>query len=170
MLFRSAGGVSFCLQQENARQYSETKIHPSWEEWRQNWYFAKAGSLSPHLLVPTAPAESLANSRDISSQDEALLPIIRRFMELRDSQVTGAMIIGDFVRRGIAPPQRRPQPLWETCQAIRPRVSPEMLKGMMPFLLPRERHDLPPGDFSLLDRSARGDATPPMPQCNAHGF
>ena len=25
-----AGGVSFCLKQENANQYPETKIHPSW--------------------------------------------------------------------------------------------------------------------------------------------
>ena len=120
--------------------------------------------------MPTAPAESLANSRDINSQDEALLPIIRRFTELRDSQVTCAMITGDFVRRGIAPLQCRSQPLWETRQEIGSRISPEMLKGKMFFLLPRERYDLPPGDFSLLDRSARGDAVPPMPRCNAYGL
>ena len=95
--------MSFCLKRENARQYPETKIHPDWKEWRRNWYFAQEGSLSPHLLVPTAPAESLANSRDISSQDEALLPIIKMFAELRDSQVSGAKIAGDFVRRGNRP-------------------------------------------------------------------
>ena len=83
--------MSFCLKQDNARQYPKTKIHPDWKEWRQNWYFARVGSLRPHLLVPTAPAETLANSRD-GSQDEALLPIIRKFTELRNSQVTGAMI------------------------------------------------------------------------------
>ena len=120
------------------RQYPETKIHPNWKEWRQNWYFIQAGSLSPHLLVPTAPAESLANSRDLSSQDEALLPIIRRFTELRNSQVTCAMITRDFVRRGIAPLQRRSQPLWETCQEIGSWVSPGLLKGKMFFLLPKE--------------------------------
>ena len=57
-------------------------------------------------------------------------------MELRDSQVTGAMITGDFVRRGIAPLQCRPQPLWETRQGIGSRIPPEMLKGKMHFLLP----------------------------------
>ena len=87
-----AGGVSFCLKQENASQYPRTKIHPSWKDWRRNWYLAQAGSISPHLLVPTAPAESLANSRDVSAQDEALLPIVRKFEELRDSQVTGAIM------------------------------------------------------------------------------
>ena len=77
------------------------------KEWRQNWYFVQAGSLSPHLLVPTAP-----------NQDEALLPIIRRFTELRNNQVTCTMITGDFVQRGIAPLQRRSQPLWETRQEM----------------------------------------------------
>ena len=38
------------------------------------------------------------------------------------------------------------------------------------FLLPGERHDLPPGDFSLLDRSTSGDDAPPMPRCNAYGL
>ena len=120
--------------------------------------------------MPTTPTESLANSRDVSSQDEALLPIIRKFTELCDSQITGTMIAGDFVWRGIAPLQRRSQPMWETRQEIGSRISPEMLKGKMFFLLPGERHDLPPGDFSLLDRSARGDAVPPMPPCNAYGL
>ena len=38
------------------------------------------------------------------------------------------------------------------------------------FLLPGERYDLLPRDFSLLDRSTRGDAMPPMPRCNAYGL
>ena len=80
-----AGGVSFCLKQENARQYPDTKIHPNWQDWRWNWYLVQAGSTSPHLLVPTAPAESLANSKDVSAQDEALLPIVRKFWELPQS-------------------------------------------------------------------------------------
>ena len=69
-----------------------------WREWRRNWYFILVDSLSPHLLVPSAPAESLANSRDVSSQDEALLPVIRRLTELRESQLTCTMITGDYVR------------------------------------------------------------------------
>ena len=80
-----SSGVSLCLKKENARQYPKTKIQPNWREWRKNWYFIQADSLSPHLLVPSAPAESLDNSRDVSSQEEALLLIIRRFMELRNS-------------------------------------------------------------------------------------
>ena len=63
--------------------------------------------------------------------------------------------------------QHRPQPFWETHQGIGSHILPEMLKGKMHFLLPGERHDLPAGDFSLLDRIARGDAVPLMPRCNA---
>ena len=77
---------------ETAHQYPETKIQPNWREWRQNCYFIFADNLSPILLVPSTPAERLANSRDVRSQDEALLPVIRWLTELRDSQVTSTMI------------------------------------------------------------------------------
>ena len=93
-----AGGVSFCLKKESAHQYPGAKIRANWGEWRHNWYFILADNPSPHLLVPTAPDESLANSRDVSSQDEALLPAISWLAELRDSKVTCAMITGDFIR------------------------------------------------------------------------
>ena len=108
-----AGGVSFCLKKESAHQYLGAKIRANWGEWRHNWYFILANNPNPHLLVPTAPVEGLANSKDVSSQDEALLPAIRRLAELRDDNVTCAMITGDFIRRGIAPLQCMPQPLWE---------------------------------------------------------
>ena len=107
---------------------------------------------------------------DVSSQDEALLLIIRRFTELRDSQVTCAMITGDFIRWGISPLQRRPQPLWETCQEMGIWVSPELLKGKLLFFLSRAPYDLPPRVLSLLDRPEGGDVMPPMPRCNAYGL
>ena len=102
-------GRSILLPQERvAHQYPGVKIRANWEEWRHNWYFVLADNPSIHLLVTTAPAENLANSKDMSSQDESLLPAIERLIELRDSKVTCAMITGDFIRRGIAPLQRRP--------------------------------------------------------------
>ena len=162
--------MSFSLKQENSSQYPSTKIHPNWADWRRNWYFVQAGSTSPHLLVPTAPAESLANSKDPNAQDEALLPIVKKFEKLRNSQVTGAMIVGDFMRRRIAPLQRRPRSLWETRQETGSHTSPGILKGKMHFLLSGERYDLSVGDFSLLDRIERGDAVPLMPRCNAYGL
>ena len=63
-----------------------------------------------------------------------------------------------------------PDHLGETHQEAEPHASLEMLKGKMHFLLPGERYDLPAGDFSLLDRVARGDAVPLMPGYNAYGL
>ena len=91
-------------------------------------------------------------------------------MELRDSQVTSDMITGDFVWRGIAPLQRRSQPLWEARQEMGTRVSPRLLNGKMYFLFPGVPYDLPPGVLSLLDRPEGGDVVPPMPRCNAYGL
>ena len=87
------------------------------------------GQPQPPSSGANCPAESLANSRDVSSQDEALLPAIRRLAELRDSKVTCAMTTGDFIRRGIAPLQRRPQPLWEVRQEMGTRVSSKLQIG-----------------------------------------
>ena len=120
--------------------------------------------------MPTVLAESSANSKDVSAQDEALLPIVRKFAELRVGQVTSTMIIGDFVRRGIAPLQRRSRPLWETRQGTGSHVSSEMLKGKMLFLISGVQYDLPTGNFSLLDRIVRGDGVPLLPGCNAYGL
>ena len=80
------------------------------------------------------------------------------------------MITGDFVRRGIAPLQRRSQPLWETRPEMGSWVSPELLKGKMFFLLSKAPYDLPPGVLSLLDRPEGGNVAPPKPRCNTYGL
>ena len=55
-------------------------------------------------------------------------------MELRDSELTCAMITGDFVQGGIAPLERRLQPLWEVRQEMGTRMSPRLLREKMNFL------------------------------------
>ena len=113
--------------------------------------------------MPTAPVESLANSKDVSSQDEALLPAIERMTELRDNKVTCAMITGDFIRRGIAPLKRRPQPLWEARLKMGTLVPSKPLGMKMAFLILGVPYCLPSGVHSLLDRPEGGDVVPPMP-------
>ena len=51
------GGVTFCLRRSAAHQYPELKLKSRWGEWRHNWYLVSEESLSPHLLLPTSPAE-----------------------------------------------------------------------------------------------------------------
>ena len=111
-----AGGVSFCLRSDAAHQYPETFTKASVGEWRHNWYFVEADGTNPHLMTPYYPAERLAHSKERSSQGEALVPVINRLAALRARGVTGAMILADFLRRGIAPLQFWSRPLWELTQ------------------------------------------------------
>ena len=101
-----AGGVTFRLRKSAAHQYPELKLKSRWGEWRHNRYLISKENLSPHLLLPSSPTEHLANSREVSSQDPALLPIIERMTELRQKKLTCTAIAGDFIRRVIALLQR----------------------------------------------------------------
>ena len=74
-----AVGVSFRLRRSAAHQYPELKLRSCWDEWRHDWYFISEENSSPHLLLPSSPAERLANSKETSSQELALLPAIERF-------------------------------------------------------------------------------------------
>ena len=73
------------------------------KEWRWNWYFIRTNNISPHLSVPSTPAKRLAHSRRLSSQEAVLTPAILHLAELLGMGLSGPMIIGDFIRRGIAP-------------------------------------------------------------------
>ena len=113
-----AGGVTFHLRRSVAHQYPELKLKSCWGEWRHNWYLISEENLSPHLLLPLSPAEHLANSKEVSSQDPTHLPIIERITKLRQKKLMCTAIASDFIWRGIAPLQRRPQPLWEIRQKM----------------------------------------------------
>ena len=80
------------------------------------WYFIRTNSTSPHLSVPLSPAERLAHSWRLSSQEDALTLAILRLTELQDMGLSGPMIIGDFLWRAIAPLRHRNRPLWELNQ------------------------------------------------------
>ena len=60
-----AGGVSFRLRRSAVHQYLELKLSSCWDEWRYNWYFISEENPSPHLLLPSFPAECLANSKEM---------------------------------------------------------------------------------------------------------
>ena len=119
MLFRSgrsrwvSGCVTFKLRPEAEGQFPEVATARSKKEWRRNWYIIRANSISPHLLVPSVPAERLAYSRRLSPHEAELAPAVLHLAELRGKGLTGPMIVGDFIRRGIAPLQHRHHPLWE---------------------------------------------------------
>ena len=139
-------------------------------EWRYNWYFISEENLSPHLLHPSSPAERLANSKEVSSQDPALLPVIERMTELHNRKLTCTTITGNFIRHGIAPFQHRPQPLWEIRQKMGILLPWKKWRENMLFLIPGVPHHLPPGVCPLFDGLGDGVALTSMPPCNAYGL
>ena len=93
-----SGCVSIVLRPEAESQFPVVVLDHSSREWRRNWYFIRTSSVSPHLAMPSAPAERLAHSQKLRSQETVLAPAILRLAELHDMGLSGPMIIGDFVR------------------------------------------------------------------------
>ena len=73
-----SGCVSFKLRPEEENQFSTVVVDRSAREWRRNWYSMRTSSVSPHLFVPSAPAERIAHSQRLSSQEVVLTPAILR--------------------------------------------------------------------------------------------
>ena len=111
-----SGCVTFRLWPKAEAQFAMAVVDPSKKEWRQNWYFIRTNSISPHLSVPSAPAERLAHSWRLNSQEAMLTPAILHLTELQNAGLSEPMIVGDFIQRGIAPLKHRNRPLWELNQ------------------------------------------------------
>ena len=86
--------LTFKLRPEAETQFPEVATDRRKKEWRRNWYIIRAHSISPHLLVPSVPAERLAYSYWLSPQEAALAPAVLRLTELRRQGLTGPMIVG----------------------------------------------------------------------------
>ena len=97
-------------------------------------------------------------------------PIIERMTKLRNRKLTCTAITGDFIRRGIAPLQRRSQPLWEIRQKMGILLSWAKWGKSMLFLIPGVPYFLPPNVCPLFEGPGDGAVSTPMPPCNAFGF
>jgi hypothetical protein len=101
------GAYYFQLRHGMAGSYIAAFSSSKWEDWREGWVIAVA---DPHdrLELPTeAPESDRSTWKARPAIPAELDPVLDRIKKLARSGLTSMMVLGDFLKRRIAPLQQR---------------------------------------------------------------
>src|SRR6185503_9354110 len=83
-----------------------------WEDWRKEWMIATTEA-NEHLVMPTeGPASDRQSWRAKPSLPSEFDPVLSKIRALAESGLTSLHVLGDFLKRRIAPLKQRPHPAW----------------------------------------------------------
>jgi hypothetical protein len=101
------GAYYFQLRHGMAGSYIATFSSSKWEDWREGWVIA---AIDPHdrLELPTeGPQSDRSTWKARPTIPAELDPVLYRIKKLARSGLTSMMVLGDFLKRRIAPLQQR---------------------------------------------------------------
>jgi hypothetical protein len=104
---REVGAYYFQLRHGMVNSYISAFSSSKWEDWREGWVIAEA---DPHdrLELPTeGPQSDRSTWKAKPSIPEELGPVLDRVKNFSRSGLTSLMVLGDFLKRRIAPLQQR---------------------------------------------------------------
>jgi hypothetical protein len=104
---RKVGAYYFQLRHGMVNSYIATFSSSKWEDWCEGWVIAEA---DPHdrLELPTEGPQSDRSTWKAKPTIPAELdPVLNQIKKLARSGLTSMMVLGDFLKRGIAPLQQR---------------------------------------------------------------
>jgi hypothetical protein len=104
---REIGAYYFQLRHGMANSYIAAFSSSKWEDWREGWVIATA---DPHdrLELPTdVPQGDRSTWKAKPMIPKELDPVLYRVKNLQRSGLTSMMVLGDFLKRRIAPLQQR---------------------------------------------------------------
>jgi hypothetical protein len=78
-----------------------------WENWRDDWVIASAEANDCLVLPSDSPALDRKQWRAKPSLASEFLPVLDRIKSLATGGLTSMHVVGDFLKRRIAPLQRR---------------------------------------------------------------
>jgi hypothetical protein len=104
---REVGAYYFQLRHGMANSYIAAFSSSKWEDWREGWVIAET---NPHdrLELPTdGPQSDRSTWKAKPTIPKELDPVLYRVKNLQRSGLTSLMVLGDFLKRRIAPLQQR---------------------------------------------------------------
>nr|AAS75221.1 putative retrotransposon protein [Oryza sativa Japonica Group] len=106
------GGCYFQPRGPVLNRYIPCALRKKWDDWKSDWFYTPLANEACLRLPsqPPAPVSSWRAPVDLGDDYDAVLD---RLAGLRSQGLTGAMVYGDYLRRRIAPLQRRARSAWE---------------------------------------------------------
>ena len=110
-------------QDEIGGYYFQTRFGPptpylsgfgsgKWEDWRTDWVIATTESHERLALPTSGPSLARKEWRAKEKLPEAFKPVLEKIGMLVKDGLTSMHVLGDFLKRRIAPLQRRPLAAW----------------------------------------------------------
>jgi hypothetical protein len=104
---REIGAYYFQLRQGTAGSYISAFSSAKWEDWRDGWVIATTDANDRLELRTGGPLSDRSTWKAKPSLPEGLDPVLNRVKTLAKGGLTSMMVLGNFLRRRIAPLQQR---------------------------------------------------------------
>nr|ABA97228.1 retrotransposon protein, putative, unclassified [Oryza sativa Japonica Group] len=137
------GGCYFQPRGPVLNRYIPCVLRKKWDDWKSDWFYTPLAD-EARLRLPSQPPAQASNWRTPVDLGDGYDAVLDRLAGLRSQGLTGAMVFGDYLRRRIAPLQRRAQGAWEytgsedcmrTHQGVRWDWAPEDFKKVVQRVL-----------------------------------
>nr|CAJ86093.1 H0818H01.15 [Oryza sativa] len=106
------GGCYFQPRGPVLNRYIPCVLRKKWDDWKSDWFYTPLADES-RLRLPSQPPAQASNWRAPVDLGDGYDAVLDRLAGLRSQGLTGAMVFGDYLRRRIAPLQRRARGAWE---------------------------------------------------------
>nr|CAE04119.3 OSJNBa0009P12.5 [Oryza sativa Japonica Group]CAE04876.2 OSJNBa0086O06.24 [Oryza sativa Japonica Group] len=106
------GGCYFQPRGPVLNRYIPYVLRKKWDDWKSDWFYTPLAN-EARLRLPSQPPAQVSSWRAPVDLGEDYDAVLDRLAGLRSQGLTGAMVYGDYLRRRIAPLQRRARCAWE---------------------------------------------------------
>nr|ABA98430.1 retrotransposon protein, putative, unclassified [Oryza sativa Japonica Group] len=137
------GGCYFQPRGPALNRYIPCALRKKWDDWKSDWFYTALAD-EARLRLPSQPPAQASSWRAPVDLGDGYDAVLDRLAGLRSQGLTGAMVYGDYLRRRIAPLQRRARGAWEytgsedymrTHQGVRWDWAPEDFKILVQRVL-----------------------------------
>jgi Putative gypsy type transposon./Protein of unknown function (DUF390). len=106
------GGCYFQPRGQVLNRYIPCVLRKKWDDWKSDWFYTPLAD-EARLRLPSQPPVQASSWRATVDLGDGYDAVLDRLAGLRSQGLTGAMVFGDYLRRRIAPLQRRARGAWE---------------------------------------------------------
>nr|AAK55778.1 Hypothetical protein [Oryza sativa] len=106
------GGCYFQPRGPVLNRYIPCALRKKWDDWKSDWFYTPLAD-EVRLRLPSQPPAQASSWRAPVDLGDGYDAVLDRLAGLRSQGLTGAMVYGDYLRRRIAPLQRRARGAWE---------------------------------------------------------
>nr|CAE03481.2 OSJNBa0065O17.6 [Oryza sativa Japonica Group] len=106
------GGCYFQPRGQVLHRYIPCVLRKKWDDWKSDWFYTPLAD-EARLRLPSQPPAQASSWRATVDLGDGYDAVLDRLAGLRSQGLTGAMVFGDYLRRQIAPLQRRARGAWE---------------------------------------------------------